>query len=87
MTKESLPPFYPSLPLFFLCHPSLTESAHPRLHALTYKSGVNNPGNPPLLFPPDLSPCILAENPTGSMLAIGCNEGQILLLDVSMLFR
>jgi WD40 repeat protein len=37
-------------------------------------------------FPPDFSPCRLAVHPMASMAAVGCEDGRLLLLDISKVF-
>ena len=57
---------------------SLTRHAE---SGLVPTSADNN--NTLFWFPPDITPCSLALNPTCFLLAVGCEEGQVLLLDVS----
>jgi len=71
-TKESLSNFLPISPHAGL---PLTGNGitHASSHALMHKSGVGDPSDPPFfLFPPGINPTILAADPSGSILAIGC---------------
>ena len=87
---ESLSCWFPTLPLFSLCGPSysnslyLTTSSRVSLDALVLTFGVDDSTNHPFFFfPPDITPWHVARGPTDSLIAIGCDEGHVLLVDVS----
>ena len=81
---------FPTLPLFSLCGPSysnslyLTTSSRVSLDALVLTFGVDDSTNHPFFFsPPDITPWHVAQSPTDSLVAIGCDEGHVLFVDVS----
>ena len=70
----------PELPFHF------TQRKWPPLHGLVLgrPSVGNNSNNDPLFwFPLHLHPTCMALNPSRSLLAVGCENGEVILLDVS----
>ena len=64
----------------------LEERKEPMLHGLSIVNLTDqclSNTSPCCWFPPDIIPHCLAVNPSGTIVAVGCTEGRVLLLDVS----
>ena len=63
----------------------LIEHKEPNLHGLVYMS-VEDDTPSYFWFPPGIIPTPLDLHPTKPLLAVGCEGGQVLLLDIPLLF-